>query len=86
MLRLYGTRETRAFRVLWMLEELGRCLYELMRIGPPRTATPRSPERFLKINPNGHVPALVDGDLRALRVDLQSISTCREVRAATLWP
>jgi len=57
MITLYGVPSSRAFRTLWMLEELGL----------PYTNVPthyangdtKKPE-FLKINPNGHIPALVD--------------------------
>jgi glutathione S-transferase len=52
---------SRAFRPLWMLEELG-VPYENI---PTHFATgdTRRPE-FLAINPNGHIPALVDGDVK----------------------
>ncbi len=59
MIRLYGVAASRAFRSLWMLEELG-LPYEQV---PTNFATgdTRKPE-FLSINPNGHIPALVDGE------------------------
>jgi glutathione S-transferase len=60
MIKLYGTAYNRASRNIWMLEELGAD-YELVEVntqaGDSRTAD------FLKINPNGHVPVLQDGDL-----------------------
>jgi glutathione S-transferase len=60
MLTLYGNPVSRAHRVMWMLKELA----------VPYTHVPtgfqdggcRTPE-YLRINPNGRVPALVDGDL-----------------------
>jgi glutathione S-transferase len=57
---LYGEPRSRAFRCIWMLEELG-LEFELVpvRFGGIET---RKPE-FLAINPNGRVPALVDGEL-----------------------
>ena len=59
MIHLYGSPHNRAFRTFWMLEELGLD-YEHTLLdtqgGETRTA------EFLKINPNGHVPTLVDGD------------------------
>ncbi len=59
MIHLYGSPHNRAFRSFWMLEELGLD-YEHTLLdtqgGETRTA------EFLKINPNGHVPTLVDGD------------------------
>ncbi|MEX0309129.1 MAG: glutathione S-transferase family protein [Tateyamaria sp.] len=54
MYRVIGTVKSRAFRVMWMLEELGQD-YELV------TATPRS-DTARKFNPLGKIPALVDGD------------------------
>lgn len=60
MIKVYGVPASRAFRTLWMLEELG-LPYENI---PTHFATgdTRKPE-FLAINPNGHIPALVDGDV-----------------------
>ena len=50
---------SRAFRVLWMARELG-LEYENIP-AHPRAGDTRKPD-YLKINPNGHVPAIVDGD------------------------
>ena len=56
-LRIYGIARTRAFRVLWMAEELGLD-YEHISIetGP---AGARQPE-YLSVNPNGRLPAIDD--------------------------
>ncbi|MEX0371512.1 MAG: glutathione S-transferase family protein [Tateyamaria sp.] len=54
MYRVIGTVKSRAFRVMWMLEELGQ-EYELV------AATPRS-DTARKFNPLGKIPALVDCD------------------------
>lgn len=59
MIHLYGSRQNRAFRTFWMLEELG-LEYEATALDTQGGET-RTPE-FLAINPNGHVPTLVDGD------------------------
>jgi glutathione S-transferase len=61
MITVYGNPNTRAFRVLWMLEELG-IPYTRVPVDFA-TGETRQP-RYLAINPNGHVPALVDGELR----------------------
>lgn len=60
MITLYGVPRSRTMRCLWMLEELG-VPYENV---PTHFATGecKTPE-FLTINPNGHIPALVDGDV-----------------------
>ena len=57
MLKIYGIPRSRAFRTLWMAKELG-IPYENVPIdmgkGETRTAD------YLKINPNGHIPAIDD--------------------------
>lgn len=60
MITLYGVPRSRTVRVIWMLEELG-LPYENV---PTNFATgeTRTPE-FLRVNPNGHIPALRDGEL-----------------------
>ena len=56
-LRIYGIARTRAFRALWMANELGLDYEHLpIEIG---AAGARSPE-FLAINPNGRLPFIVD--------------------------
>ena len=56
MIRLYGVPWSRASRCLWLLEELG-VEYENVPIAKTRT-----PE-YLAVNPNGRIPALIDGDV-----------------------
>ena len=56
-LRIYGIARTRAFRALWMANELGLDYEHLpIEIG---TGGARSPG-FLAINPNGRLPFIVD--------------------------
>lgn len=57
---LYGGRTTRAGRCIWMLEELSQPYH--LHVVDFRGGEHRSPE-YLKLNPNGKVPTLVDGDL-----------------------
>ena len=59
-MKLYYAPKTRATRPRWMLEEIG-APYELVRLNLGAGEHKR-PE-YLRINPNGTVPALVDGDL-----------------------
>ncbi|MGE0312154.1 MAG: glutathione S-transferase family protein [Lautropia sp.] len=59
-IRVYGIGASRASRPLWMLEELG-VPYELVRQDYKDKST-RSPA-YLAINPNGRIPAIVDGDV-----------------------
>jgi glutathione S-transferase len=60
MLKLYYAPQTRAGRPRWMLEEIG-APYELARLDMAK-GDHKKPE-YLKLNPNGAVPTLVDGDL-----------------------
>ena len=83
MITLYGTRETRAFRVLWMLEELG-VPYQHVKTDFASGAT-RTPE-FLRINPNGHVPALVDGELRLFESMAINLYLAERYGAGRLFP
>ena len=53
MYKLIGSAKSRAFRVMWMLEELGEP-YEHDAVDP------RSPEA-LAVNPSAKVPAFLDG-------------------------
>lgn len=57
---IYGITASRASRNLWLLEELGTP-YERVLTNFKNKGC-QTPE-FLAINPNGHVPALVDGDV-----------------------
>ena len=56
MLKIYGTSMSRAARSLWAAEELG-LNYEHIPVS--FDGGTRKPE-YLKINPNGHVPAIDD--------------------------
>jgi len=61
-LRIYGIARTRAFRALWMANELGLDYQHLpIEIGGDGA---RAPE-FLAINPNGRLPFIVDGGMPA---------------------
>jgi glutathione S-transferase len=58
-LRIYGIARTRAFRALWMAQELGLDYEHLpIEIGDAGARTPE----FLKLNPNGRLPVIVDDD------------------------
>ena len=58
-LKIYGVARTRAFRALWVAEELGLAYEHVpVEIG---AAGARTPE-FLAINPNGRLPLIADDD------------------------
>ena len=59
-MKLYGFPPTRSIRVLWTLRELD-VEFEFVNIDPGK-GEHRRPE-FLKLNPAGKSPVLVDGDL-----------------------
>jgi glutathione S-transferase len=59
MYQVYGYPRTRSTRILWMLEELGQ-KYQFHKVDLV-TGAGQSPE-FLRINPDGKVPVLIDGD------------------------
>ena len=60
---LYGGSTTRSGRCIWMLEELNQPYH--LHVVDFRGGEHRSPD-YLKLNPNGKVPTLVDGDLAYL--------------------
>jgi glutathione S-transferase len=84
MLKLYGITASRAFRPLWLMHELG-LEYEQVRIDF-RGEQLRDPA-FLAVNPNGRIPALVDGELvlwESMAIDLY---LARKYGADSgLWP
>ncbi len=58
-MKLYGTPGSRALRSIWAAEEVG-VDYELI---PTSFLEESKTSEYLAINPNGRIPALVDGDL-----------------------
>ena len=71
MITIYGVLRSRASRNVWLLFEAGQAfrrtgVIQAYRLTDPDAADAplhtRHPD-FLKINPNGHVPTMVDGEL-----------------------
>ena len=60
MIKLYHSKGTRGFRVIWLCEELG-IEYEVEKVDFSREY--RFSSEWLKINPLGKVPSLEDGQL-----------------------
>jgi glutathione S-transferase len=82
-IRLYGIPQSRTARCLWMLEELG-VPYENVPVHFIGDA--QKPE-FLKINPNGHIPALDDGGLVLFESLAINLHLARQYGAGKgLWP
>lgn len=71
MITLYGVYRSRATRPLWVLLETGTPFTHVPVIQAYRLPDPAAPEAqinttsadFLKINPQGQIPAMQDGDL-----------------------
>lgn len=82
MIKLYGVPMSRAFRSLWMLEELG---LEFENVPTSFMGGTRTPE-FLKLNPNGHIPVLVDGDTVLWESLAINLYLARRYGAGILWP
>ena len=57
---LYGISASRAFRSIWAIEEIG---VDYEHVPTSFRGDAQAPE-YLAINPNGRIPALVDGDLK----------------------
>lgn len=57
---LFGTSASRALRAVWGIEEVG-IDYEHVPVGFRDES--KAPE-YLQVNPNGRIPALVDGELK----------------------
>jgi glutathione S-transferase len=81
MLTVYGHPASRAFRVYWMLEEL-KLKYDFV---PTNTREAKSPD-FLKINPNGKIPALKDGDTFLFESAAICYHLATKVKEQTLIP
>jgi glutathione S-transferase len=81
MLTLYGVPMSRAMRSLWALEEIG-VPYE--NVKTHFLTDTRTPE-FLAINPNGHIPVLVDGDVTLFESLAINLYLARKY-GKDLWP
>ena len=57
--KLYGVSGSRALRSIWAIEEVG-VDYEHV---PIHFSTASTDPGYLQVNPNGRIPALVDGDV-----------------------
>jgi glutathione S-transferase len=82
MIKVYGSAMSRAGRSLWALEEAG-VKYEHEPVG--FTGETRKPE-YLKINPNGHVPALDDSGTIVWESMAINLYVAEKYAKAPLWP
>jgi glutathione S-transferase len=82
VIKLYGVSSSRALRPLWMLEELG-LEYENVPTHFANGDTRKA--EFLKLNPNGHIPVLQDGDTVIWESMAINLYLARKYGRA-LWP
>ena len=83
MITLYGIAASRTFRPRWALEELGQAYRHVptnYATGDTHTA------EFLKLNPNGHIPVLVDGETVLWESMAINLYLARAYGSGTLWP
>jgi len=79
MVKLYGSSISRAGRSLWALEEAGVKFEQVM------VAETRKPE-YLKVNPNGHVPALDDNGTILWESMAINLYVAEKYAKPPLWP
>lgn len=82
-IKIYGVARTRAFRPIWMAEELGLDYEHIpVEIGDAGARTPE----FLAINPNGRLPAVVDGDTVLVESLAITLYLAKKHATGTLYP
>ncbi|HTT74937.1 MAG TPA: glutathione S-transferase family protein [Candidatus Binataceae bacterium] len=81
MLKFYGTSKSRSARSLWAAEELG-IKYEHIATPVPQA---KSPEH-LKINPNGHIPAIDDDGTIIWESMAINLYLAEKYGKGSLWP
>ena len=81
MVKLYGTSKSRSLRSLWALEELG-VKYEHV---PTEVAKAKSSEH-LRVNPNGHLPALEDDGVILWESLAINLYLAEKYGKGSLWP
>ncbi len=80
---IYGVARTRAFRALWVAEELGLAYeHRPIEIGD---AGARKPE-FLALNPNGRLPVIVDGGFVLSELLAITLYLAKKHGTGTLYP
>ncbi len=82
-LKIYGVPRSRAFRTLWLAKELG---LDYDNIGTDfATGETRQPA-YLKINPNGHVPAIDDDGFILWESMAINLYLAKKYGLGTLYP
>ena len=82
-LRIYGIARTRAFRVLWIAEELGLAYEHLpIEIGDAGAGAPE----FRNLNPNGRLPFIDDGGFVLFELLAITLYLAKKHSAGILYP
>src|SRR5690349_17086737 len=81
-LKIYGIPRSRAFRTLWMAKELG---LEYENIPIDTQGGSRAPD-FLRLNPNGHIPAIDDGGFVLWESMAINLYLAKKYAPGTLYP
>lgn len=81
MIKFYGTSKSRSARSLWALEELG-LKYEHLPTEVPKAKS----SEHLKINPNGHIPALDDDGVILWESMAINLYLAEKYGKGSLWP
>jgi glutathione S-transferase len=82
-LQIYGVARTRAFRALWVADELGLDYEHLpIEIGGDGARTPE----FLAINPNGRLPVIVDDGFVLFESIAITLYLAKKHANGTLYP
>ena len=79
--KIYGPTASRAARALWIVHELG-IPFEHVAVEMKDLKNPD----FLKINPNGKVPAMVDGDFRLFESMAINLYLASKYNKDGMWP
>ena len=79
--QLFGTSRSRALRALWGIEEVGIDFEHVPTTFGPDSKTPE----YLAVNPNGRIPALIDGELRLFESMAINLYLCKTYGGA-LYP
>jgi glutathione S-transferase len=90
---LYGVFRSRASRPIWLLYELGEAFdhvpviqaYRLAQASAPDAPLNTTSPAFLKVNPQGQIPAYVEGDL-VLTESLSITNHIARTRGGALGP
>jgi glutathione S-transferase len=81
-LKIYGTPRSRAFRALWLAQELGLD-YENI---PLNTSGESRQASFLAINPNGHIPTIDDDGFILWESMAINLYLAKKYGLGTLYP